>query len=145
VRAPLHPELSLALGSSEVPMIEMVNAYATIARDGLYLDPYAINSVTDKKGRLLYQRSNAVPARRALDPRAVADLKGMLELVVREGTGRGAAGPYYAAGKTGTSQEFRDAWFVGFTDRYIALAWVGNDDNSSMKKVTGGSLPARIW
>jgi penicillin-binding protein 1A len=145
IRAPLHQELSLALGASEVPMIEMVNAFATIARDGYYLDPYAVTQVKDKKGRLLYQRSNAVTARRTLDPRAVADLKDMMTLVVREGTGRGAQGPYQLAGKTGTSQEFRDAWFIGFTDRYIAAAWVGNDDNTSMKKVTGGSLPARIF
>ncbi|MBU0799766.1 MAG: penicillin-binding protein, partial [Alphaproteobacteria bacterium] len=145
IRAPLHPDLSLALGTAEVPMIEMVNAYATIARDGYYLDPFAISRVTDKKGRLLYQRSNAVPARRTLDPRAVQDLKSMMELGVREGTGRGAQGPYRAAGKTGTSQEFRDAWFIGFTDRYIAAIWVGNDNNESMKKVTGGSIPARIF
>ena len=145
IRAPLHQELSLALGASEVPMIEMVNAFATIARGGYYLDPYAITEVKDKKGRLLYQRSNAVSARRTLDPRAVAELRDMMELVVKEGTGRGAQGPYRLAGKTGTSQEFRDAWFIGFTDRYIAAAWVGNDDNTSMKKVTGGSLPARIF
>jgi penicillin-binding protein 1A len=145
IRAPLHQELSLALGASEVPMIEMVNAFATIARGGYYLDPYAITEVKDKKGRLLYQRSNAVSARRTLDPHAVAELRDMMELVVKEGTGRGAQGPYRLAGKTGTSQEFRDAWFVGFTDRYIAAAWVGNDDNTSMKKVTGGSLPARIF
>lgn len=145
IRAPLHPELSLSLGASEVPMIEMVNAYATIARGGYYLDPYAITKITDKKGRLLYQRSNAQAARRTLDPRAVDDLKSMMELVVQEGTGRAAQGPYRLAGKTGTSQEFRDAWFVGFTDRYIAAVWVGNDDNTSMKKVTGGSLPARIF
>jgi penicillin-binding protein 1A len=145
VRASLHPELSLALGASEVPMIEMVNAYATIARGGLYLDPYAVRDVRDKNGRLLYQRSNAVPARRVLDPRAVAQLKTMMELVVREGTAKGAQGPYYAAGKTGTTQDFRDAWFIGFTDRYIAAVWVGNDDNSPTKHVTGGTIPAEIW
>lgn len=145
IRAPLHPELSLALGASEVPMIEMVNGFATIARDGYYLDPYAVSRVQDRKGRLLYQRSDAVTARRTLDPGAVAQLKDMMELVVREGTGRGAQGPYRLAGKTGTSQEFRDAWFIGFTDRYIAAVWVGNDNNTSMKKVTGGSIPARIF
>ena len=145
IRAPLHPDLSLALGTAEVPMIEMVNAYATIARDGYYIDPYAITRITDKKGRLLYQRSNAVPARRTLDPRAVNELQDMMTLVVTEGTGRGAQGPYRLSGKTGTSQEFRDAWFIGFTDRYIAGVWVGNDDNTSMKKVTGGSIPARIF
>lgn len=145
VRAPMHPDLSLALGTAEVPMIEMANAYATLARGGLYLDPYAITRITDKRGRLLYQRSNAVPARRVFDPRTVEDLKDMMELVVREGTGRAAQGPYYAAGKTGTSQEFRDAWFIGFTDRYTAAVWVGNDDNSSMKKITGGNIPARIF
>lgn len=145
VRAPLHPELSLALGSSEIPMIELTNAYATIARGGFQLDPYAITRVTDKKGRLLYQRSNAVPARRTIDARAADELRRMMELVVREGTGRGAAGPYRAAGKTGTSQEFRDAWFVGFTDRYIAAVWVGNDNNTPMKRITGGNIPARIF
>jgi penicillin-binding protein 1A len=145
IRAPLHPDLSLALGTAEVPMIEMVNSYATIARDGFYIDPYAITSVKDKDGRLLYQRSNIMPARHALDKRAVRELKEMMALGVQEGTGRAAQGPYPLAGKTGTSQEFRDAWFIGFTDRYIAAVWVGNDNNTPMRKVTGGSIPARIF
>ena len=69
----------------------------------------------------------------------------MLERVIQTGTGRKAKLPFFAAGKTGTSQDYRDAWFVGFTDKYIAAVWVGNDDNSPMKKVGGSSLPAEIW
>jgi len=69
----------------------------------------------------------------------------MLEDVIKFGTGRRAKLPFFAAGKTGTSQDYRDAWFVGFTDKYIAAVWVGNDDNSPMKGVGGSSVPAEIW
>jgi len=65
--------------------------------------------------------------------------------VVQYGTGQAAQGPYMAAGKTGTSQDFRDAWFIGFTNSYVGAVWVGNDDNSPMKRVTGGMIPAPIW
>lgn len=69
----------------------------------------------------------------------------MMEKVILEGTGKRAQLPFFAAGKTGTSQDYRDAWFVGFTDRYVAAVWIGNDDNSPMKGVGGGTLPAEIW
>ena len=69
----------------------------------------------------------------------------MLENVVRSGTAKAAEISGFVAGKTGTSQDYRDAWFVGFTDKYVAAIWVGNDDNSAMKNITGGNLPAKIF
>ena len=82
---------------------------------------------------------------RILDEDTVEAMTEMMEKVILEGTGKRAQLPFFAAGKTGTSQDYRDAWFVGFTDRYVAAVWIGNDDNSPMKGVGGGTLPAEIW
>ncbi|MDB5492406.1 MAG: penicillin-binding, family protein [Micavibrio sp.] len=147
IEADLSRDLSLSLGSSGVPMIQMVTAYGTIANDGYQVEPYAIRKITDKDGTLIYSR----PARGITDgqsmfqPETVRQLKGMMQGVVEFGTGGAAKFGPAIAGKTGTSQDFRDAWFSGFTDQYIGSVWVGNDDNSSMKKVTGGTIPAKIW
>lgn len=146
IEAPLNRDLSLSLGSAGIPLIQMVSAYATIGNQGSLVQPYAIRRVRDKDGRLIYERSSRiVRGRSVVDPRLTQELAGMMTGVLEFGTGQGAKVPYPAAGKTGTSQEFRDAWFIGFTDTYIAGVWVGNDDNTSMKRVTGGSYPARIW
>ncbi len=146
VTAPLDHNLSLALGSSGVPLLEMVKAYAIIANNGYYLELDTVRRITDKDGVLLYQHSVFPPAEPVISPRHVDALKSMLRTAVTDGTGRLAArNDYRAYGKTGTSQDFRDAWFVGFTDEYIAGVWLGNDDNSPMTGITGGSLPAQIW
>lgn len=147
IEAELQRDLSLALGSSGVPMIQMATAYATIANDGYQVRPYAIRKITDKDGTLVYQRApRALQSGRAMfEPYIMRDLKGMMRGVTEFGTGQGAQFGPPIAGKTGTSQDFRDAWFIGFSDYYTAAAWVGNDDNTSMKRVTGGSMPARIW
>lgn len=147
IEADLQRDLSLALGSSGVPMIQMVTAYGTIANDGYAVKPYAIRRITDKDGKLIYQRPPRDPqsGRAMFDPQAIAQLQGMMRGVVDFGTGQGAKLGRPAMGKTGTSQDFRDAWFSGFTDQFVASVWVGNDDNTSMKRVTGGSIPARIW
>lgn len=147
IEAKLSRDLSLALGSSGVPMIQMVTAYATIANDGYSVTPYAIRKITDKDGTLIYQRAykDLQSGRSMFDPNTMRDLKGMMQGVTEFGTGQGARFGVPIAGKTGTSQDFRDAWFIGFSDSYIGAAWVGNDDSSSMKRVTGGSIPARIW
>lgn len=147
IEADLSRDLSLSLGSSGIPMTQMVTAYATIANDGYAVTPYAVRKITDKDGILIYQRApkSLQSGRSMFDPNVMQDLKGMMRGVVEFGTGQGAKFGVPAAGKTGTSQDFRDAWFTGFTDDYVASVWVGNDDNSSMKRVTGGSIPARVW
>lgn len=147
IEADLSRDLSLSLGSSGVPMIQMVAAYGTIANDGYQIQPYSIRRITDKAGTLIYSRPpRAIQDNRLMfDSQIVQNLKWMMQGVVEYGTGQAAKFGPAIAGKTGTSQDFRDAWFSGFTDQYIASVWMGNDDNTSMKRVTGGSMPARIW
>ncbi len=147
IHASLTPDLSLALGSSGVPMMEMVGAYAVLANGGRSVHPYAVERIAGKDGRVIYQRIALNPGPPMFDPRALEELDSMLQTVIREGTGRGASlgEGIHAAGKTGTSQEFRDAWFIGYTACCVAGVWIGNDDNTPMKKVTGGSIPARVW
>jgi penicillin-binding protein 1A len=145
IQAPLEANLSLSLGSDGVPMVEMLRAYGVIARSGLDVEPYGIVKIRDADGQVYYERPAGRFAARVVSPAATQALTGMMAQVIESGTGRGAWLPFPAAGKTGTSQNFRDAWFVGFTSDYVAAVWLGNDDNSPMKKVTGGAAPARIW
>ncbi|MCB1558756.1 MAG: PBP1A family penicillin-binding protein [Alphaproteobacteria bacterium] len=145
ITADLEPNLSLALGSSEVPMIQMAGAYATIASGGYAIEPFGIKKIEEKEGgKVLYEHENRSSPRvfRAQD---IQVLVNMMISVVQNGTGQGAKSSFFAAGKTGTSQDHRDAWFDGFSQDYVAIVWFGNDDNTPMKRVTGGSLPARAW
>lgn len=141
----LEPDLSLALGSSGITMLEMNTAYATIANGGNSVYPYAITSIKTSDGRVLYERKTPHSHYNIINPRDAYNLKTMMQNVIDNGTGRRAKLPFPAAGKTGTSQESRDAWFVGFTERVVTSVWLGNDDNSPMKDMTGGSVPAEIW
>lgn len=147
ITADLVPNLSTALGANGVPQLEMTTAYAMIANGGVGITPYAIQSITDSSGLILYERPPIAEYPRLFAEHTIDDLRSMMQGVVNIGTGQGAnlGAGIFAAGKTGTSQDYRDAWFSGFTDTYVATVWVGNDDNSSMKRVTGGSLPAQIW
>lgn len=146
IKADLHRDLSIALGSSGVPPLEMATAYAAIARGGYVVVPYGILSIKDTDGRMVYERAPFASERRVASEQAIANLIYMMEGVVQVGTGQGAAlAGHRVAGKTGTSQDFRDAWFIGFSGNLICAVWVGNDDNSPMKKVTGGTMPASIW
>ena len=144
IASPLRRDFATALGASEVTPFELTAAFAPFANGGSGIIPYAIQEIRDNEGNVLYRRvgsgSGAVLQRAALS--AMDD---MMQAVVREGTGRAAALDRPTAGKTGTSQDYRDAWFVGFTADYVAGVWVGNDDGEPMERVTGGSLPARIW
>ncbi len=145
ITAPLDPYLSTALGSNGIPMIQMASVYASLATNGLAVQPYGIKKITSKKdGTVLYEHPTDTPPQ-VLPGYAISQLKEMMHSVVINGTGRGANPGVWAAGKTGTSQEYRDAWFNGFTEDYIALVWYGNDNNTPTKRVTGGSLPARSW
>jgi len=140
ITADLEPNLSTALGSSGVPMIQMVTAYATIGRGGSAVDAYSIKRILDKEGNVLYERTPPKQSRQVVARSNVAQLTAMMRSVILNGTGRAASIPYPAAGKTGTSQEFRDAWFIGFTSKYAGAVWFGNDDNSPTKRLTGGSI-----
>ncbi len=142
----LEHDLSLALGSSGVSVLEMGLAYAAIANGGYRVYPYGIKRITNAEGRVLYQRKPIKSRYRVADAYAVADLQKMMRTVVEQGTGRRAKiQGLEIAGKTGTSQDSRDAWFIGFTDALVMAVWLGNDDNSPMNGVTGGNLPASIW
>jgi penicillin-binding protein 1A len=134
---------SLALGAGEVTLLEMTRAFAAIAADAESVEPYAIRAVRNGD-RVLFtrQKSQLQPAS---NPAARAAIHDLLASVVREGTGRAARINGPVEGKTGTSQSHKDAWFIGFTNDIVVGVWVGNDDNTPTRGVTGGDLPARIW
>ena len=135
---------SLALGTTEVSLLELTAAYATLANQGRFVRPHVISEIRGRDGRLLYRRPDTA-ARPVLDRATVAAMADMLTATLETGTGRAARLDRPAGGKTGTSQGHRDAWFVGYSRDLVAGVWLGNDDNRSMDGVTGGGLPARIW
>ncbi len=144
--SPLEPDLSLALGSSGISLLEMSTAYSVMANGGMSVFPYAIKRITSTDGTLYYERPETISARRVIKSRPLKTLTGILQNVIEEGTGRRARlDNIRAAGKTGTSQGSRDAWFIGFTDELVTGVWLGNDDNTPMNGVTGGAEPAAIW
>ena len=142
--AKLSPEPSLALGSAEVSLTELTAAYAAFANGGYGVWPHAITEIRETSGRVLYRRSGSGPGR-VMSAANAATMNAMLSSVITSGTGRAAALPRPAAGKTGTSQNFRDAWFVGYSAELVTGVWMGNDDGRPMRKVTGGGLPAKLW
>lgn len=144
LKAKMQAVPSIALGVTETTLLEMTNAFAHLAADGRIVLPYGIESIQDTYGKIIYKRSTSSLGR-VLQPAIVAKMNDLLLAVVEEGTGRGASIGRPAAGKTGTSQDFRDGWFIGFTPELVTGVWVGNDNNTPMKKVSGGNLPARIW
>jgi penicillin-binding protein 1A len=144
ITSPLVANASLALGTSEVTPLELTAAYGAFASGGNRVYPYLVTEV-DSAGRILYRRTPPQP-QRIIASHVNRDLVEMLYGVVTTGTGRSAAiDGHEAAGKTGTTQDYHDAWFVGFTSDYVTAVWVGNDDSSPMRGVTGGTLPATIW
>jgi penicillin-binding protein 1A len=145
ITSELQDNLSIALGTSEVTLLELTGAYVPFANGGHGVVPHVVDRIRTASGKLLYERTGEGPGT-VVASRDVAAMNHMLARVVTGGTGRRAQiDGWPAAGKTGTSQESRDAWFVGYTANLTAGVWVGNDDSSPMKKVTGGSLPAEIW
>lgn len=136
---------TLALGTGDMTMLELATLYAILANEGFKVTPYAIHGILDMEGELRYWRKVSEP-KRLVEEKSMKQIKELLENVVRSGTGhRAAFGKKPIYGKTGTSQGFRDAWFVGFTNRVTTAVWLGNDDNSPMDAITGGSFPAGIW
>jgi penicillin-binding protein 1A len=136
--------MSIALGTSEVSLLELTGAYAAVAGDGIGVWPYGIAEVRDRAGHVLWRRSGSGPGR-VLEAETARGADLLLGEVVRRGTGKAAALAVHTAGKTGTTQDYRDAWFVGYAGGLTAGVWFGNDDNSPMDKVTGGDLPAKLW
>lgn len=144
ISTPLNNKPSIVLGSSEVTVLEMALAYSAIANGGYATWPHSISEIYSKDGNLLYNRS-AEQKIRILSEESVEEITEMLQSVIENGTGKKAQTPFFSAGKTGTSQDYRDAWFVGFSSNNVVAVWVGNDNNSPMKKISGAGLPAEIW
>lgn len=144
IASPLTDDLGLALGTSEVTLLELTAAYAPLSNGGVAVVPYGIRDVVTKDGRVLYQRKGGGLGRVA-EPEHIAMMNRMLAKTITDGTGKSAQLGRPAAGKSGTSQDFRDAWFVGYTPDFVSGVWVGNDNGAGMKGVTGGGLPARVW
>jgi penicillin-binding protein 1A len=145
IASKLEANPSIALGTSEVSVLELVGAYAPFANGGNAITPHVVERVRTTDGKLLYQRTpqnlGAI-----IDQRYVAMMNAMMHETLVSGTARKADFPGWPdAGKTGTSQEFRDAWFVGYTSHLVTGVWLGNDDGSPTKKLTGGALPVDIW
>jgi penicillin-binding protein 1A len=141
----LEPNASIALGTSEVSMLELVGAYAPFANGGYALIPRVIDKIIAANGKVLYAR-NIQQLGRIIDARYVAMMNSMMAETLTIGTAHKAALPGWpAAGKTGTSQDFRDAWFIGYTAHLVTGVWLGNDDGTPTKHVTGGSMPVEIW
>ena len=144
ITTPLPTAPSLALGTGEVTLLELTQAYAVLGNDGAGVWAHGIREIREPAGRILYRRAGSGPGR-VIAPGHLVALRDMLVDVIEKGTGRAAAPGRPAAGKTGTSQDHRDAWFVGYTAELTTGVWVGNDDGRAMKGVTGGGLPARLW
>ena len=135
---------SLALGAQEVTLLELIQAYGPFANGGAGVWAYGIEEIRDRAGNLLYRRRGSGPGR-VVSEVHVAAMNAMLSGVITHGTGRASKIGRPQAGKTGTSQNFRDAWFVGYTADLVTGVWMGNDSGKAMGNVTGGGPPARLW
>ena len=145
IASELQPNASIALGTSEVTPLELVTAYVPFANGGIGVQPHIITKVRTADGKLLYARKGSSNGR-VVDPQYVAMMNAMLTQTLAIGTAKKADLPgWEAAGKTGTSQDYRDAWFVGYTSQLVTGVWLGNDDNSPTKKASGANLPVEIW
>ncbi len=145
IRSPLSRRPSLALGSSEVTPLEMTGAYVPFMNGGFQATPHIITRIETGRGEVLFERETT-PPRRIIDPAFVYDMNDMLGAVVQSGTGRKARlDTHQVAGKTGTSTDYRDAWFIGYSGHFTAGIWIGNDNNAPTREVSGSGLPVRLW
>lgn len=143
---PLTDSSSLPIGAAEVTVIDMAASYAVFANGGKRADPYAAWEVRNSAGDVIYRHDRDTPPKQVLETRVVNDMNFMLNKVTTEGTGKRAAlEGIPVAGKTGTTNGYKDAWFVGYTGNLVASVWFGNDDSKPMNNMTGGSLPAQTW
>ena len=145
VKSDLREGPSLPLGTSEVTLLEMTGAYGVFGNGGTAIEPHAIRRVRLSSGRVLFARD--VPrTEQIVDPMTVGAMNDMLNAALVSGTGKRAGiASHPAAGKTGTTQDFRDAWFIGYTSHLTAGVWIGNDGGKPMNRAMGGGLPAEIW
>lgn len=143
ITSPLSPILSLPLGANEVTMLELTQAYMVFANYGKKVKPVSILKIEDRNGVSLYK--HRFKEERVIDENLVVTLVDTMRGIVDYGTGRGAKLPRPIAGKTGTTSDYKDAWFFGFVPQLVCATWVGNDDNDPMNKVSGGWVPARMW
>ncbi|SKA36693.1 penicillin-binding protein 1A [Consotaella salsifontis] len=145
IQTALADNASIALGTSEVSLLELTSAYAPFANGGYLAKPHLVNRITTLSGKVLYERGAEVPPV-VVSSDIVGMMNAMLTRVVAAGTGHKAAlDGWQVAGKTGTTQDFKDAWFVGYTSNLTTGVWLGNDNGAKMKAVTGGTLPAEAW
>ena len=145
IASKLDANASIALGTSEVSLTELVGAYAPFANGGQGVAPHVVTKIRTTDGKVLYARQPDQLGQ-VIEPRHVAMMNTMMQETLLSGTARKAEIPgWMAAGKTGTSQDFRDAWFIGYTANLVTGVWLGNDDNSPTKKATGGGLPVEVW
>ena len=145
ITSEMEPFPSIALGSQEVTLWDLTRAYGPFMTGGRRVDPYLIEKIESTRGEVIYERAEYEPAR-VYDRDNAESMTGMLAEVVRAGTGTAAqVDRWPIAGKTGTSQSSRDAWFVGYSAEILGGVWTGNDDDTPMNEVTGGGLPARLW
>ncbi|VAV86710.1 Multimodular transpeptidase-transglycosylase [hydrothermal vent metagenome] len=141
---PIISEPSLSLGTSEISLLELTAAYGAVANGGYLMVPYGIVEIQNSAGQILYRHMPG-PPKKVLSDQVVMVMDNMLQSVVNWGTARQAKMSFPVAGKTGTTQDYKDALFLGYGLNMVNGVWVGNDNASPMKRVTGGGMPARIW
>lgn len=142
---PSNPDLSVALGAYEVNLLQLTSGFQVFQQGGLRVQPYVIESIATQGGEPIFNHTAPATPSSVYDISKASMMVKMMKKVVEVGTAKRAAFGWPAAGKTGTSQNWRDAWFVGFTPDYVTGVWVGNDDDRPMNKVVGGDIPASIW
>lgn len=144
ITTPLEYDYTISLGSNGVKLFEFVRAYGAFANGGYVVQPYAIEKIEDSRGRVLY-RAGKTKSTHQLSLKTAAEMTAMMKTVIISGTGTGANIGKPAAGKTGTTDDYKDAYFVGYTPDIVTGVWVGDDNNKKMGGLTGGTVPARIW
>ena len=144
ITTPIPYDYTIALGSNSVKLFEMTRAFGVFANGGYKVDPYAIERVESSRGTILYEAKKARTSK-VLNINTAATMTTIMKTVITNGTGRAANIGKPAAGKTGTTDDSKDAYFIGFTPDVVTGVWVGNDDNSQMGGITGGTIPAKIW
>lgn len=144
ISTPLQNDLTIALGSNGVKLYDMVIAYGAFANGGFKVKPFAVERVENSRGVVIYENSGPKIVK-VISYDTAAEMTFMMKKTIEMGTGQGAKIGREAAGKTGTTDDYRDAWFVGYTPEIVTGVWIGNDDNSKLSGITGGTTPARIW
>lgn len=144
ITTPLEYDFTIALGSNGVKLLEITRAYGAFANGGYKVQPYAIEKIETSRGKVVYEASKT-KSLKVMELNSAASLTAMLKTVIQFGTGKVANINKPAAGKTGTTDDYKDAWFIGYTPDIVTGVWVGNDDNSKNSRITGGTVPALIW